>query len=127
MDKYIKGEKMFKVFTYLTPIPAVNKGSALEVTLKSANTQRLNAIKKVKEVMTKLGEVYEYQKFNQEQYEKDACKRCRKGIEDEWRAKLQEAVRSNVERQREIRKRAVQRVLATRKRNKRKANKHSVG
>jgi hypothetical protein len=118
-DKYVKGEKLFKVFTYLTPIPAERKGSKLQVQLRTVSTQRLKAIKHVEKLVQKLGVIYEYENINKEKKDKLKCKSCKAELNKEWKARLQDAVRSNVARQKEICRRKVQRLLAYRKRNKR--------
>jgi hypothetical protein len=117
-DKYVKGEKVYKVFTYLAPMPSEKKGNVLHVALGSATRERIKAIRKVEETVKNLGVVYEYQKRNEEKIQKDICKRCIKAKDNEWRERLREAVRSNVARQKEICRRKVQKLLARRKGNK---------
>lgn len=139
-DKYVNGEKVYKIFTYLTPMPAERKGSTLQTTIYAANRKRIEAIKKVKETVIKLGEVYECQRVKAEEVKRKECAACRESINSEWEEKfkeqeqnfkdikksieqkwgerLQKAVRSHVKRQREICDRKIQRLLASRKRNK---------
>jgi hypothetical protein len=122
MDKYVKGEKVYKVLTYLSPMPYEKKGSWVQVALGEGSRKRLKAIKKVKEIVSKLGVAYEYQKRNEEKIQNEKCRHCKAAIKREWQERLRTAVESNVKRQREIRDRKIQRLLANRKRNKRNAN-----
>ena len=113
-DKYVKGEKVYKVFTYLTPIPAERKRNMFYIPARHASTARLKAIRKVEKIVKELGVSYDYYRCNKEKEDKQRCKACKKEIESEWRERLREAVSSNVERQRNIRKRQVQKLLARR-------------
>jgi hypothetical protein len=117
-DKFVKGEKVYKVFTYLAPMPSITKMNAIQVALGSATRGRMKAVKKLEETVSKLGVAYEYQKINEERIQKSICRRCIREKNKEWRTKLQDAVRSNVERQRDICRRKVQRLLANRKNSK---------
>lgn len=114
-DKTAKGEKVYNIFTHLLPVPIDKSKRFLEIPLRSASRQRLQAIKKLQEICQKLGVVYEYHQINKEREEKKKCKACKRELAKEWRTRLQAAVGSNVERQREIRKRQVQKLLARRK------------
>ena len=118
-DKYVKGEKLFKVITYLYPMPCktVNKKS-IQIQIGAANRKRIRTIRNLEKLITGLGEAYEYQKSTEETRQREKCRKCKKAIEDEWRERLRKAVESNVARQREIRKRKIQKLLANRKRNK---------
>lgn len=143
-DKYVKGEKLYKVFTYLTPMPAEARGSTIQIAMCSANRKRIEAMKKVQQVVLKLGDVYECQRFKIEEDKRRECNACKERINSEWEGKLKEqeqcfkaakkelaqewrdrlqrAVKSDVKRQREICDRKIQRLLAHRKRNKRDNN-----
>jgi hypothetical protein len=121
-DKFVKGEKLYKVFTYLTPFPAKRLAKALRVPVMTASNARLKAIKHVATIIRKLGVVYEYQKRDEEKIERQACRICISNTEAVWKRRLREAVQRATQRQREICDRKVQRLLANRKRNKRKNN-----
>lgn len=116
-DKYIKGEKVYKILTYLTPIPVENNKSVFKNAVRVASRARFKAIRHVEEIVKKLGVAYEYYESNKETEQQKKCKECKERIKAEWEERLRETVRSNVERQREICKRKVQRLLAGRKRN----------
>ena len=139
-EKYVKGEKLYKVFTYLTPMPAEMKGSALQTSILSANSHRIKAIKKVQQVVLKLGDVYEYQRVRADEKKRRECNACKarinseweeklkeqelqfkaakKELAQEWRDRLQRTVKRHVKRQREICEQKIQRLLACRQRNK---------
>lgn len=140
-DKYVKGEKLYKVFTYLTPMPSITKRQSIQVALGSATRSRMKAVNKLEETVKKLGVAYEYQKINEERIQKNICRGCiksqksewehkleeqareernkRKALAEQWRIRLRKAVKSTTKRQREICERKIQRLLARIQRNQR--------
>lgn len=118
-DRYVKGEKVYKVLTYLAPMVVKKKWVIFDNAIKVASKKRFQAIRHVEKIVKDLGVAYEYYESTKEKEENSKCRKCRKQLEAEWRKRLREAVSSNVERQREIRKRQVQKLLARRKGNKR--------
>jgi predicted transcriptional regulator len=122
MDKFVKGEKAYKVFTYMLPVDKQMTSGWAKVPLGVASRQRMAAIRKVKEIVKQLGVVYEYKQINEEKIQKKVCKKCIKAKNAEWENRLRETVASHVERQRAIYERKIQRLLAHGKRVKRKTN-----
>ena len=64
-DKYVKGEKVYSVYTYLSPMPVEKTKRAIRVALGTATRQRMQAVRKLETTVKKLGVLYEYQKRNE--------------------------------------------------------------
>ena len=128
-DKFVNGEKVYKVLTAFVPLEKDGLTGWMQVA-KRINLKRLEAIRHLREMMLKLGAIYEYQKYrikDREKEQKIQCKHCQRARKKELNKLLHAATRSAEERQRQIYKRKIRELSSKGKGNKRKHNEYYLG